>query len=481
MIPVLLREYPDSARSRGDSTFHMEETGEGCVLVVTGPDAALLDGAEKTRSGKTLKLCPLTVENSKVIRKLFEFTNPVRHKGHNVTIGFGDRLGLASAGHIRLVSGLDVFPVLAQQSKRELNLTNRTYDDVLAAAVWAVFREGYTKGYGADGDHLKTHEEVKSALKSGYSMITLDCSDHIRNDLAYAPQPEIDARYAKLPTNLTTKLENRYLNKIFPVCSDINIGFDEPDFRRIALVYLPAIDHALSIYDDLLKDARVDFEISIDETLTTTSPQSHFFVANELIGHGVKIASLAPRFTGELQKRIDYRGDPSEFERDFLIHAKLAEAFGYKISVHSGSDKFSIFPVIGKLAGGGYHLKTAGTSWLEAVRVIAQRAPSLYRGMHAFALEHLHEAKKYYHITGNAANIADINSVSDAGLPDYLEQDDSRQALHITYGLMLQAKAEDGSALFRDKIYEALHAYESDYFTALEKHLGRHLTALGVK
>ena len=451
------------------------------ILVVSGPDTSLFEGAQVQRHGKTCKLCPLSVGNSKVIRKLFGFTNPVSHAGCSVTIGLGDRLGIASAGHIRLIRDLDVFPVLAQQSMRELNLTGRTYDDVLAAAVWAVFREGYTKGYGADGDHLKTHEEVKNALDCGYTMITLDCSEHIRNDFASAPQHVVDAQYSKLPAGVASDLEKRYLNKVFSIDSGITIIFSEPDFRRMALVYLPAVYHVLSIYGDLIKGSGADFEVSIDETLTVTSPQSHFFVANELIRQGADISSLAPRFVGEFQKGIDFRGDKSEFERDFLVHAIIAEKFGYKISVHSGSDKFSVYPAINRLTGGRYHLKTAGTNWLEAVRVIARRAPPLYRAMHAFALESLAEAKKYYHITGSALNIADINSVSDTGLPGYLEQDDARQALHITYGLILQAKADGGSPLFRDKIYQVLLEHESDYFAALEKHIGRHLTALGIR
>ena len=478
------RKFPNSIQKRGDSAFYMAGADStAAMLVVSGPDMALFDGTEESHSGKTYKSCPLTVENSKVIRKLFDFTNPISHKGHDITIGLGDRLGLASSGHLHLLRDKDVFPVLAQQSIRELTLTGRTFDEVLASAVWAVFREGYTKGYGADGDHLKTHQEVEYALGCGYTMITLDCSEHIRNDFALASQAEIDARYRELPEGICAVLETEYLNKTFHIgvdSGDIAIEFNESDFKRMVLVYLPAINHAYDVFSELIRGAGIDFEISIDETLTTTSPQSHFFVANELVKRGVEIASLAPRFVGEFQKGIDYRGDTAEFERDFLIHAKIAEYFGYKISVHSGSDKFSIFPAVGRLTGGRYHLKTAGTNWLEAVRVIAEYEPSLYRRMHTFALENLAEAKKYYHITENTANIVDISSVSDDGLHLYLEQDDARQVLHITYGLILQAKAGDGSPLFRDAIYQVLYAHESNYFHALEKHIGRHLAALGI-
>jgi hypothetical protein len=311
-------------------------------------------------------------------------------------------------------------------------------------------------------------------------MITLDCSEHIDNDLVDMPQSEVDKLYLELPMDIITELERDYLNKTIPIDQNINITFSKDDFRRTVLIYLPAIKHALSIYNELLKDVDVDFEVSIDETLSTTSPEQHYFVANELIKKDVKIVSLAPRFVGEFQKGIDYRGDVHEFENDFLLHAKIAEKMGYKISVHSGSDKFSIFPIVGRLTGGKYHLKTAGTNWLEAVRVIAAQDPKLYREIHTFALENLSEARKYYHVIADVSKIPDLGAVSDAQLVDYLDKDDSRQVLHITYGLILLAKSDDGASLFSDRIYEVLNTHESEYILALKKHIGRHLADLGI-
>ena len=400
--------------------------GAGDLLSVSGADMELFDGDVFSEAGESYKLCPLTVENSKVIKKLFEFTCPKSHRDHDITIGLGDRLGLASCGHIRLLENYDVFPVLAQQSIRELNLTGRTYDDVLAAAVWAVFREGYKKGYGADGDHLKTHDEVKYAIDCGFTMITLDCSEHIPNGL------------------------------------EAVVKFVE------------------DIYNRHIRGKNIDFELSIDETQTVTTPEDHMFVAEALKKSGVDMVSLAPRFVGEFQKGIDYRGDIALFERDFKVHAEIAEKFGYKISVHSGSDKFSVFPIVGKLTGGKYHLKTAGTNWLEAVRVIAKNEPELYREMHIFALENLSEARKYYHVTCDLSKIADITGVSDSCLTGYMDEDDARQVLHITYGLILEAVNEDGTFRFKDRIYSTLRMYESDYMFALDKHIGRHLAELGI-
>ena len=473
--------YPNSNHKHGDSEYCIVKSNDCKYLLVSGPDMEMFNGSQINYNNASGKLCPLTVENAKAIRRVFDFTNPKSHKGPKITIGLGDRLGLASPGHIRAVRDHNVFPVLAQQSMRELDLTNRSYDDVLAAAVWAVFTEGYKKGYGADGDHLKNSGEVKNAINCGFTMITLDCSEHIRNELTYAGQDEVDAEYELLSKGQISDLEKQYLGKDFPINKDITLSFNEKDFKRIVLLYQPVVAHAKKIYDEFIKGKNIDFEVSIDETLSTTSPEAHYFTANELISDNVQISSLAPRFPGEFQKGIDYIGDISTFEKDFAVHAKIADTLGYRLSVHSGSDKFSVFPIVSKYAGaGGFHLKTAGTSWLEAVRVIARCAPALYRKLHIFALANLDRAKKYYHITENVKNIADINSMPDEKLPLYLEQDDARRVLHITYGLILMEKSENGTPLFRDELYNVLNKHESDYYDALEKHIEKHLYYLGI-
>jgi hypothetical protein len=415
-----------------------------------------------------------------IIRKLFPYTNPRPHKGHKITIGLGDRLGLASPGHIKTIRELDVFPVLAQQSIRELNLTGRTYADVISAAAWAVFQEGYTKGYGADGDHLKTREEVQMSLDIGMTMITLDCSEHIDNAAANQDINELREKYFQFSQEERDTWEQNYAKTI--TLNGCSFSISNQDIIRMACVYGKAIRHAADIYHNVIaKCGRpIDFEMSIDETLTPTTPASHYFVASELIRLGVDITSLAPRFCGEFQKGIDYIGDIDQFTTEFTIHVAIADHFGYKISVHSGSDKFKVFPIVGEKTGGNYHIKTAGTNWLEAVRVIAAHKPDLYRRMHLFALEHLDEAKKYYHIDAKPENIPALDQLEDSELADLMNRDDSRQVLHITYGLILQAKDNNGESLFADEIYKVLYTYEKEYSEALKKHIGRHLKSLGI-
>ena len=474
--------YSNSIQEKNGSILFLVRSDNGKRLVVLkeGPVFDSFEGEELIKGG--VKICPLNEANSKVLRTLFPYTAPSSHSEHPITIGLGDRLGLASVGHIRLVKDYPVFPILAQQSIRELNLTDRTYNDVLNSASWAVFQEGYTKGFGADGDHLKTPEEVDMALDKGYTMLTLDCSEHIDNDIPDDSPSDIRSKYNALSREIRERLEEKYLGKTFDITDDYSISFSLDDLMKVVLVYIDAIDFTIEIYNRHIKSLNrpIDFEMSIDETLTSTSPEAHYFVAKELIDGGVEITSLAPRFCGEFQKGIDYIGDIDQFTNEFTAHFAIAEHFDYKISVHSGSDKFSIFPIIGDVTQGRYHLKTAGTNWLEAMKVVAINEPDLYREIHEFALENLNEAKAYYQIGADTDNIPSLDTLSDEELPALFDNPDSRQVIHITYGLILQAKDEDGSYVFRDRLYGIWNRYEDDYADLLIEHIGKHLESLQI-
>jgi hypothetical protein len=478
--PELAVIYPESIHECEDSILFLLNTSQGKRLIVLGGNSPVFKdshGVEHLLEKVKFKECRLTHENSRVIRKYFPFTNPRSLADTAQTMGFGDRLGLASPGQIRLIKDTKVKPVLAQQSMRELNLTGRTYPGVLADVVWAVFQEDYQGGYGADGDHLKTLADIQMALHSGMTMITLDCSDYIHN-FKQEELSLVDQLYAEIPAEKRQALETRFLGKSFQV-GGLNLAFSPESLRLNGVIYQKAIDFAVKVYKELIQPAgRIDFEVSIDETLTPTDPLSHFFVAYQLIEAGVKINSLAPRFCGEFQKGIDYRGDIKQFETEYQAHEIIARHFGYKLSIHSGSDKFSVFPIIGRLSE-RFHVKTAGTNWLEAVRVIIRKNPGLYREMHAFALKHLDEAKKYYHITADPARIPSLESLSDDQLPELMNQDDARQVIHITYGLILQAKDDDGKLHFKERIYDCLNQNEDLYAEFLGAHLGKHLRELG--
>ena len=421
-------------------------------------------------TGGSIFRAPLTHENADVLRRLFPFTSPVRGLRNPKSFGLGDRLGIATPGHIELFEGSDVFPVFAQQSIRELNLTNRTYEDVLDAASFAVFRQGYRKGFGADGDHLKTPEDIQYALSLGFTMITLDCSEHIRNDVTPGSVPPLGKHYA-----------DKYLNKTFDIEEGVALVFSEDELAQCAAIYSDAISFAADMYSRFLANGRydADFEISMDETVSVTTPLQHFFVARELLDAGVSFATIAPRFCGEFQKGVDYAGDIAQFEREIKVHAAIARNLGYKLSIHSGSDKFSVFPIIGRETRGRFHVKTAGTNWLEAMRVVAIADPSLYREIHSYALTVFADARKYYHVTTDLSKIPDVSTVKDSGLAGLFENSDARQLIHITYGRILTQKNPDGSFLFKDRLYKLWREREEEYRSALVKHIGKHLEMLG--
>lgn len=243
------------------------------------------------------------------------------------------------------------------------------------------------------------------------------------------------------------------MNQMFQAAGT-SITFDRETLIKNVLIYAAAIDFMEHIYVTYIKNAsrEIDFEISIDETATLTALESNFFVAKELYSRGLTIYSMAPRFCGEFQKGIDYIGDIAQFEKELIIHAGLADDFGYKLSIHSGIDKFSVFPIIGKYTKGRFHVKTAGTNWLEAVRTVAKVNPSLYRRMHQYALEHFKEATAY-HVTTDISKIAPLEQVSDADLANtYMNEDNARQLIHITYGFAADEGCA-GNSLFKDEFY----------------------------
>ena len=476
--------YASSIQRLSNTLFFIAKEDTAKILVLFGSEEYfhLFRGADRTVNGKPVKVCPMTHNNCAQLRTLFKYLNPISRGDRRLSFGMGDRLGVATPGHVRAIRDHDVFPVLAQQSVRELNLTRRNFEGVLDDVCWAVFQEGYTKGFGADADHLKMEEEVDMGLRSGYSMITLDCSDYIDNRYFDMEEEQLLKSYEALPATEIKRIDKEYLTSGFKIDEKTSIVFTDNDLMRFVLVYTAALEFVSHIYHDLIlkNPQRVDFEVSIDETTVPTSPEAHYFIASELKRRRVRVDNMAPRFCGEFQKGIDYLGNITDFEKELIIHSKIADLFGYRLSIHSGSDKFKVFPYIGKYTCLNVHVKTAGTSWLEAVRLIAEKNPVLYRRMHKFALENIEKAKKYYHISAKPERIPDIDTLVDEGLPELLQNEDSRQVLHISYGLLLQEKDKKRKYVFRDDIYGAIFAYEEEYYKNLINHIGKHLKALGV-
>lgn len=456
--------YENSFEAVDDAQFVMAKDGHTRVLVVGGSAKPLFLG--ETRG--ELLIAPLSVDNAKALGNFFPYTIPVRRPAAKAfSMGFGDRLGLASPGHIEAVKDYPVFPVFAQQSIRELNLTRRNYAEVVAAASFAVFQEGYKDGFGADGDHLKTKDEIRYAVENGMTMITLDLSDHIHTEVNAYSIDEVNEAYLALSSEIKERYESKYLRTGLPV------EIAEADLRRAVLTFHDAISYAIEI-DAYFKTlgADVDLEVSIDETPKSTSPTEHFVIANELVEAKVSISSMAPHFCGSFEKAVDYEGDIEQFTVELGVHTTIADHFGYRLSLHSGSDKFTVFPIWGEFTKMSCHVKVAGTNWLEALRVLARVNKPLFRDTLAFAIENRKTAEQYYHISSKLEDIVPLAKREDAELELYLDEDAARQTLHITYGLLLD------QTFFREEFFATLAENEALYKEFLEKHMRKHLDLL---
>jgi hypothetical protein len=199
-------------------------------------------------------------------------------------------------------------------------------------------------------------------------------------------------------------------------------------------------------------------------------------VASELKRLGVAWVSLAPRFVGRFEKGVDYIGDLAALERDVAAHAALARHFGpYKLSLHSGSDKFSVYPIAARLAKGLVHLKTAGTSYLEALRTIAALDPAFFRSIYAFARERYDTDKASYHVSAELRKAPAAADVPEADLPGLLEQFDAREILHVTFGSVLKETTADSSLRFKDRLFSLLRSDPEAYAANLERHFVKHL------
>jgi tagaturonate epimerase len=405
--------------------------------------------------------------------------------GLKCSAGLGDRLGLATPGHIRAVRGSNVFPFVAQQSIREMTRTQRTPQDVMDDAMWGVFQEGWRSGFGSDADHLKTPADIDNCLAAGFTMFTFDPGDHVQSAADTMDASALADAAEKLPwDDLDTTLKNykkTYSGREVDLGEPDKLTLDEETVLRAAVKYGPAVAHAAKMYrhlEDRSAGRPFEVEVSVDETETPTTLAEHYLIAAELKRLGVQWVSLAPRFIGEFEKGIDYKGDLAAFEKEYAKHVAIAEAFGpYKLSIHSGSDKFAIYAPAAKLAEGRVHLKTAGTSYLEALRVVARKRPELFRRILDFAFERFDEDKATYHISARKENIPTQDQLGDEQLESILDGNDGRQLLHVTYGSVLTAQ-EDGKYVYREELMQILADNEEEHYKVLADHLGKHVRPL---
>jgi hypothetical protein len=422
---------------------------------------------------------PMNFFNNQALAERFDWLKPTSRHGYKYTLGLGDRIGLASNAHLKLLKGRNIFPVLAQQSIRELLLSNRTFTDVIEAASWSVFEEGYKDGWGADGDHVKNSYEIDYAVRSGATMITLDLTEQTNTDYLDYSDEDLDVEYNKLSQAIREGFEDKYLNKSFDLGNGQDVTFSARDLKESILVFNKGLLYAEYVNETFVKLYALDYEISVDETPVSTTPAQHYFIANELSEAGVVPETLAPRFYGEFQKGIDYIGDEARFEKEFAEHEAIAKKFGYKLSVHSGSDKLSVYPIIAKLANDhGWHVKTAGTNWLEALRVVAHEDPKFMLELYKFSYDNLDDVKAFYVFNAQTNGKAPKpENLTEDDVDMLLTDDDARQVLHTMYGSIL-GYTVDYKKVYRDRLYDLWlnHMDEMDKF--LNIHMAEHVDLL---
>ncbi len=482
--------YPRSVTALNKAVLFLGRQGAarmlGCLYQGLSPVAEALAGeAYPVSLGAVhaqFKACALTHDNAVALRGLLPFTAP-SVVGLKTSAGCGDRLGLATPGHIRAVRGTGLVPFLAQQSIREMTRSGRTPEDVMDDASWAVLQEGWREGFGSDADHLKTFEDVDICAAAGFTLYTIDPGAHVDNAAHTDDVPTLKVKYHVLPwAALETTAEEtqaRYVGRDFALEEGLVIRLNEEQLWRAAAKYGRAIAHAVRMgryVAEAMGNNPFELEVSVDETETPTAPHEHFFVASELKRLGLHWSSLAPRYVGRFEKGVDYIGDLGAFEESIRWHAAIARYCGpYKLSLHSGSDKFSIYPLVAKHAGDLVHLKTAGTSYLEALRAVAALDPALFREILGFAFERYEEDKASYHVSADLAKVPKPDQLGNGQLASVLDLFDGRQLLHVTFGSVLMAREPSGGFRFRGRLLAVLDANEEAHYDVIEAHFDKHL------
>ena len=396
------------------------------------------------------------------------------------SFGFGDRLGSATPGHLDALRacGSGIAPIFAQQSIREMARTQRTASDVMQSAQRALAEEGFSGAWGADADHLKTEGDVEVTAEAGFGFFTIDPSDHVDFDADGYDADLLGERFNAVRPH--ADWVDDYLGKTVRVDRGPSIEMDAPTVQRAAVKYGRAIEHAKQIAAHVSRvmgqrGDEYEIELSVDETPQPTTLAEHYIIANECLRSGMKLVSLAPRYIGDFEKGIDYKGDTEALARSLADHVAIARQLGpYKLSLHSGSDKLSIYAIFARVTGGLFHVKTAGTSYLEALRVVVRHDESLLRHIIDFSRERFESDRATYHISARLDRVAPPADIDDMRQLEtlYLNEDDGRQILHVTFGSVLT------DAQFGPAIHQLLAAEPQTHREVLAEHFAKHLRAL---
>jgi tagaturonate epimerase len=292
------------------------------------------------------------------------------------SLGVGDRFAhqakaQLAASILASEQGVEVAPVW-NKSNREHSIIGSEPSSTRAAADAAVQSLGWTKPYFCDADHINLG--TVDRFLASCDFYTIDVADFIGRT---AELVAIDS-FAKRHSELTGSI---------PLPStDETISITPDQLRRTAAKFLSAVRHAGKVYrriESAKGKGNFIAEVSMDETDTAQTPAELLVILAAIADEGIPIQTIAPKFSGRFNKGVDYVGDVTRFAREMALDmAAIQHAVTHyglpinlKLSVHSGSDKFSIYPAIYasmKKFNTGVHLKTAGTTWLEEVIGLAE-------------------------------------------------------------------------------------------------------------
>jgi hypothetical protein len=292
------------------------------------------------------------------------------------SVGVGDRFAHQAKAQLRACvlaaeRGVEVIPVW-NKSNREHTIIGSDPAVTRAAADAAVRELGWRKPYHLDADHIRL--ETVDRFLAPCDFFTIDVADSI----GQPADPAAVKAFADRHHGLMGRIEIPGIREPFPI--------GRPDVERVAGKYLKAVQDAGAIYRKIeaAKGAHAFItEVSMDETDRPQTPPELLLILAALADEGVPVQTIAPKFTGRFNKGVDYVGDLRQFEKEFredlAVIAFAVRRFGLpanlKLSVHSGSDKFSLYEPMRRAIrdfGAGLHLKTAGTTWLEEVIGLAE-------------------------------------------------------------------------------------------------------------
>lgn len=411
--------------------------------------------------------------------------------GLSPSFGFGDRIGLATPGHIAAMrrAGGVIRPIFAQQSIREMLRTGRSPEQVIDDAQCALRAGEWRLPHGADADHLKAEADIDRTAAVGFTFFTIDPSDDVEQRADDFDGLVIEDRFTAIRDRAAWF--DSYLGREVKLDTGRTITFDAATLKRAAVKYGVAIQLAirLAAYIESLQRAagrEFEIELSIDETPQPTTLAEHWIIADQCLRSGMKLVSIAPRFLGVFEKGVDYIGNVAELESSLDDHAAIARQLGpYKLSLHSGSDKLSIYPALARTTRGRFHVKTAGTSYLEALRTASLCAPDLFREICEFARSRYETDRATYHVHATLEIVPGVDELknSDRLQQVYLEDwqgvppgrgftAPGRQILHCTFGSVL-TDAHLGRSL-----RQCLEEHVDTYSELLSEHFCRHLMYL---